>query len=306
MLRAPLGDPTLELRFWDVQAGDWDAPVDPRPGSVATTVDRNHKPSVMLIHDAQLDEDPELLQAAGAIALLAEENAELDTEWRAALNDLRRSRARIVHAVDSERQRLAINLHDGVQQMLGALRLKAAVTARATDDVTARSGLEAIGDGLEEAVGQVRAVSHQLYPPLLVERGLVTAIKDAVEPLPVEHSEIGRHTPQIESAVYYCVLEAVQNATKHGGPAVSVFVRLDEGGDALTFQVTDDGPGFDIAAEHDGMGLQNLRDRLSALGGRLAISSVPGRTTVSGSVPLPSASVGVGLDRAVVALEKDT
>jgi signal transduction histidine kinase len=100
---------------------------------------------------------------------------------------------------------------------------------------------------------------------------------------------IGRHPPKIESAVYYCCLEALQNATKHGGPAVeiSVTLREDADSDELKFEVTDDGPGFDSSEAQSGTGLQNMRDRLSALRGHLTIvtAAVHG-TVVSGSIPL--------------------
>ena len=100
---------------------------------------------------------------------------------------------------------------------------------------------------------------------------------------------VGRYPPEIESAVYYCCLEAIQNATKHGGRGVRVSVALAEEDGRLTFRVVDDGPGF-ASGEVRGFGLQNMEDRLGALGGRLTISTAPGRgTTISGQVPLPAA-----------------
>jgi signal transduction histidine kinase len=105
--------------------------------------------------------------------------------------------------------------------------------------------------------------------------------------LPIRHNDVRRHPAELESAVYYCCLEAVQNATKHGGPGVTIRVSLHEDPQALSFDVADDGRGFDPSARHDGMGLQSLEDRLGAVGGTLAIRSAPGGgTVVSGSVPL--------------------
>ena len=98
---------------------------------------------------------------------------------------------------------------------------------------------------------------------------------------------VGRHPAELESAVYYCCLEAVQNATKHGGPAVKVSVTLREIAGQLHFTITDDGPGFDSSKPLMGAGLQNMQDRVGALDGELVIASAPaGGTTISGSVPV--------------------
>jgi signal transduction histidine kinase len=98
-----------------------------------------------------------------------------------------------------------------------------------------------------------------------------------------------RYPPEIESAVYYCCLEAIQNATKHGGRGVHVSVTLSEEDGHLSFRVADDGPGFE-AREGRGLGLQHMADRLGALGGELTIFTAPGRgTTISGRVPLQAA-----------------
>jgi signal transduction histidine kinase len=107
------------------------------------------------------------------------------------------------------------------------------------------------------------------------------------EVLSIRATGVGRYTPELESAIYYCCLEAIQNATKHGGPEVRIVVDLRQHDDELAFQVTDDGPGFDTSRRSEGTGLENMRDRLAALDGRLSIRSAPGKgTTVAGSVPL--------------------
>jgi signal transduction histidine kinase len=98
---------------------------------------------------------------------------------------------------------------------------------------------------------------------------------------------VGRHAPELESAVYYCCAEAIQNATKHGGPGVHVTVTLREDPEELSFEVSDDGTGFDPAQPNGGTGLQNMRDRVGALDGRVSISKERDRgTSVSGAVPL--------------------
>ena len=135
-----------------------------------------------------------------------------------------------------------------------------------------------------------REVAHGLYPPQLTASGLPAALgrfqDDATSPPAIDAAGVGRYAPDIESAVYYCCLEAIQNATKHGGRGVHVSVALGEEDGHLTFRVADDGPGFAVR-EVRGLGLQNMEDRPGALGGRLTIGTAPGGgTTVSGDVPL--------------------
>ncbi len=291
MLRSPLGDPTFELRFWDSKAEAWDDPVGTEARRTMTVVERDGKPAVALLHDPQLADDPELLQAAGVIALLAEENAELDGAWKDALDDLERSRKRISRAVDNERRRVAVNLHDGVQQRLGAIRLRLAISAEMATDTDLRGGLDVVGDSIEELIEEVREVAQGLYPHLLTEQGLVPALENAVSPLQVHHGDIGRHPAELELVIYYACLEAVANATKHAGDGATISINLREDGDSLTFEVADDGPGFDLSTAHSGMGLQNQHDRLGSVGGRLSIDSARGRgTVVLGVVPLRDAA----------------
>ena len=284
MLREPLGDPSFQLRFWDAKAEQWDRALEPPPTSAVTVVERKGRPTVALVHDAQLADDPELVQTAGAVALLAAENAELEGGWHDALDDLKRSGLRTARAVERERHRLASDLHDGVLQRLGAVRIRLGTMAFKTTDEATREDLDALGRQLEEAIEEARGVAHRLAPRVLVDEGLVAALERAIDPLQLEHNEIGRHSPEVDSAVYYCVSEAVQNARRHGGSEVTAALREDDG--VLTFIVSDDGPGFDPSVITDGMGLQNLRDRLSALDGRLSIVTAPGRTTVHGSLPI--------------------
>jgi signal transduction histidine kinase len=301
MLREPLGDPRLQLMFRDPQTGGW---IDaggrvghelPDLGSRRgfTVVERDGKPAAAILHDAQLSDDPELLQAAGASALLVAENATLEAAWSDALLELGQSRARIVTAADNERRKLERDLHDGVQQQLIGVRIKLAITGESDADASAmRSELDAVGEDLEEAIDELREVAHGLYPPVLSRMGLRNALEHvsyhATTPVAIDASGIGRHPIELDSAVYYCCLEAIQNATKHGGAAVHISVALREDDDGLSFEVTDDGPGFDPTEPHGGTGLQNIRDRVGALGGRVSIiTAIGGGTTVSGCIPLP-------------------
>jgi len=126
---------------------------------------------------------------------------------------------------------------------------------------------------------------------VLSDLGLVAALKHVRVPanvvLSVSESGVRRHPADLESAVYYCCLEAIQNATKHGNGVVNIHLRLHEDASELSFEVSDDGPGFEPLAVTAGTGLQNMRDRLGGLYGRLSIVSSPGAgTVVTGSIPL--------------------
>lgn len=303
MLREPLGDPRLRLQFLDpaAESAAEREGIAARPGRNVTVIQRDGTPAVAIEHDAQLDDDPELLNAAGAVAMLAAENAQFDAGWNSALQALRESRARLVRAGDAERRRVEQNLHDGVQQHLIALRIDLTLAVDAAEaDPETRGRLDGIGAGMDEAMEELREVAHGLYPPALADFGLVRALKrvrvHTGAAITFDTGAISRHSPELESAVYYSCLEAVQNASKHGGPAVAITVVLRENANELTFKVIDDGPGFDPSNTRSGAGLQNMRDRLGALDGRLSIVTAPGMgTTVAGSVPLdviaPDASV---------------
>jgi signal transduction histidine kinase len=288
MLRGPVGDPDLRLIF----LSDEEDPLPTEPGRDVKLVRHKGAPSVAIIHDPQLNEDPELLEAAGAVALLAAENADLEARWTEALQELERSRARLVRTADDERRKFERNLHDSVQQQLISIKLRLEIEAEEGGlSESKRERLLEIMHRVEAALAEVREVAHGLYPPLLTASGLPTALRGlrehATSPPEVDAVGVGRYPPEIESAVYYCCLEAIQNATKHGGRGVHVSVALAEEDGQLTFRVVDDGPGFAVAAVR-GHGLQNMEDRLGALGGRLTIATAPGRgTTISGQVPVP-------------------
>ena len=294
MLRAPLGDPDLRLTFLDrTSETAADQLLEPGPGREVTIVQHEDgAPGAAIDHDAQLADDPELLRAAGVVALLAAENAELDTAWHNALRDLRQSRARIVIAGDVERRKIERNLHDGVQQRLVAIRIQLGLVGESAEG----SGpigdrLQTIGDSVEQVMDELREVAHGLYPPVLSNRGVVAALEHAlvhlVTPVAIHTTGITRYPAEVESAVYYSCLEAIQNATKHGGPDVAITVTLLDDADELRFEVVDDGTGFDPAHVHDGTGVQNIRDRVGAIDGRVSIGTAVGDgTVVTGSIPL--------------------
>ena len=217
------------------------------------------------------------------------------------IEDLRASRQRLVAAQDEERRRLERNLHDGAQQQLVALAVKARLASTLVGREPEKE-LELLGDlqgGLGDALETLRDLARGIYPPLLADKGLASALeaqsRKASMPVRVETDGIGRYSQEFEAAVYFCVLEALQNASKYA-EASDVTVRLwQENGDLL-FSVADDGRGFDQETTPLGTGLQNMSDRLAALGGTLDIRSRPGGgTTVSGRIPVRSIEPAEGL-----------
>jgi signal transduction histidine kinase len=297
MLKSPLGDPSLRLAFWQPRTATWaDAEgeaVEPPPAGSAdilTVVERKEQPAAAIVHDIQLADDPELLQAAGAATLLAYENAELEAAWNEALRELRQTHARLAAAGVTERRKLERDLHDGPQQRLLALLLSLATTRQLTaDDSALRRELTELEGVLEDAIDELRELAHGIYPSVLADWGIARALRSAAMQAPrtVEVTgELRRHPPEIESAVYYCCLEGLQNAMKHAGTSAKIWIRLDESDEEIRFEVRDDGTGFDARRNANGRGIGNIRDRLAAIGGRLEIRSQPGQgTALSGLVP---------------------
>ena len=223
----------------------------------------------------------------------------LDAALHASLEKLRRqadelqaSRARIVVAADAERRRIERDLHDGAQQYLVAIAVKARLIQQLARSDPA-GGLALTQDmirDIESALDELRTLAQGIYPPLLISAGLAEALTAASRrtPIPVrlETDGVGRYQPELEAAVYYCCLEALQNASKHAGDGTSASLKLWEDAGALQFQVDDDGVGFDPARGTGGAGLTNMHDRIGAVGGTLRIESVPGAGThVHGAVP---------------------
>jgi signal transduction histidine kinase len=205
--------------------------------------------------------------------------------------ELRASRQRIVATQDAERRRLERNIHDGAQQNLVALtvKLRLATALAKRDPERARVSVRALEAESDQALETLRALARGIYPPLLREQGLATALRAEAEKMPlsaiVRAGDLNRHPPEVEAAVYFVCLEALQNVTKHAR-ASRVEIKLRSLTRALGFEVTDDGAGFDVAKDARGAGLRNMTDRIEGIGGQLEIRSTSGRgTTVSGTVP---------------------
>jgi signal transduction histidine kinase len=208
------------------------------------------------------------------------------------IEELRASRQRLVTAQDEERRKLERNIHDGAQQRLVALTVKLRLLEQLAekDPPKARAMAAQIQTDATEALDDLRDLARGIYPPLLADKGLPAALsaqarKSAV-PVDIDAEGIDRYPQDVEAAIYFCCLEALQNVGKYAG-ASRVSIALARRDGVLSFSVTDDGVGFDPAATHHGTGLQGIADRLDALGGTVVITSVAGSgTTVSGTVPV--------------------
>jgi signal transduction histidine kinase len=238
--------------------------------------------------------EDELLQHLASQAGLVLRNAALTAELRATISELQASRRRLVEAQDAERRKIERNLHDGAQQQLIALSIRLGLLEESAGDQPAvRHFVPALREGLRAALDELRDLARGIYPPLLADQGLVPALqaqaRKAALPVEIDGDGIGRYPQDIESAVYFCTLEALQNITKYASASCAT-VGLSGTAGRLQFTVTDDGAGFDIAATRYGTGLQGMADRLAALGGALQVSSRPGHgTTLSGELPFAEA-----------------
>jgi signal transduction histidine kinase len=243
-------------------------------------------------NDAGLTEgEHRLLADLAHQAGLVVHNAHLSEELEQRLVELRASRLRLVAAQDAERRRFERDLHDGAQQDLVSLRMKLGQAEHAVaGDPALRALLEELREHTAATLESIRRLSRGLYPPLLQSHGLVPALVAHARrlPLPVQvRGTDGRFPAEVETAVYFCCVEALQNLVKHSG-ADRAEVLVERTGAELRFEVADDGRGFPVEHVAAGSGLQNMSDRLEALGGRLSVRSGAAGTTVHGCVPLPA------------------
>jgi signal transduction histidine kinase len=231
--------------------------------------------------------------------------ARLDAALERSLDQLRRqadelqaSRGRLVAAADAERRRIERDLHDGAQQHLVAM----AITARLIEQLTSTDPGRALQlthqlqQDASAALDELRSLAHGIFPPLLSSGGLSGALPSAGRraslTTTVEVNGVGRLPAEVESAVYFCCLEALQNAAKYAGAGTQAHVRVWKDERTLLFEVSDSGAGFDPREAGQGAGLTNMRDRLGAVGGTLEIESAPGKgTRVRGAVPFDDPGV---------------
>jgi signal transduction histidine kinase len=238
-----------------------------------------------------------LAERVASQAGLVVRNVRLTAELRHTIEELRASRGRLVRAQDTERRKIERNLHDGAQQQLVALGVQLSLLERLAAGVVGAdpimAGLQQTRGTLSDALDDLRDLARGIYPPLLADRGLVTALEAQARKAPVttkvEADGVERYEQQVEATVYFCALEALQNVAKYAD-ANNAVVRLAASNGTLSFEVADDGRGFQPGATH-GSGLQGMADRLDAIGGRLEIESQEGKgTQVRGIIDLAGPS----------------
>jgi signal transduction histidine kinase len=286
-LARALGDPSLQLAYWlpefecyaDLDGDPIALPAD--PARATKVVDGTGRPVAALLHEPSLHDEPARLDAVGAAAAIALENARLHAELRA-------TRTRILEASQSERRRLERDLHDGAQQRLVALSLELGLLhARVGDDPEARRSLDLVRREVSQSLEELRSLARGIHPAIVSGHGLAVALEGlaARTPVPVRIDvDVGRDVPEpIEVAAYFLVSESLTNVAKYARASAATVAITRADGD-LVVDVVDDGVGG-ACAEH-GSGLRGLTDRVEALGGRLDVSSPVGAgTRVHAEIP---------------------
>ena len=288
-----LDDPSVELAFrvdgrdhFVNSQGEPVAGVAAPDGRATSAVGRQGDTVAAIWHDPVLNTDPELLQAASQAMLLALENGRLESELAAA-------RMRAVAAGDEARRKVERDLHDGAQQQLVGLQIKIALARELVgDDPEVSARLADVGQRIDAILDELRDLAHGVRPPLLRHGGLRAALGAAAHrstlPVELEAAGLARYPEAVESAVYFCCLEALQNVGKHAGADAHAAIRVSERADALCFEIVDDGVGCEITpGRGSGGGLTNMSERVAAVHGTLTVDSGGGRgTRVSGRIPL--------------------
>jgi signal transduction histidine kinase len=250
--------------------------------------------------DLFTEEDDRVLAELARQIGLALHNVQLDSALQASLDEVRRqaeelraSRKRIVAAGDEQRRKIERNLHDGAQQHLVALavNLRLARTIAKNDPVAADEILEQLGNDVQTTLQELRSLAHGIYPPLLMDRGLSEALAAAAGRAAIDTDvqvEAGDRLPaDTEAAVYFCCIEALQNAGKHAGDGARATIRVWKDAGALHFSVADNGAGFDPGTTGGGAGFVNMSDRVGAIGGTVDVHSAPGEgTRIDGTIPV--------------------
>ena len=293
-----LHDPSLEVAYW-LPAQEWFADLDGRrielPNAeserAVSILGDPASPVAALVYDSSLVEEGQLVDTAAAAVHLALQNARLQVQLRAQLEEVRQSRARLVEAADIERQRVERDLHDGAQQQLVTLLLSLEATKQEATrhaDLETATLIDANIATLREALDELRELARGIHPTILTQAGLVPAIRSLTErcPIPVEVTgELGdaRLAPPLEAALYFVASEAITNAVKHS-KGRRMCLSLSRRSGLAIIEVSDDGVGgADLSV---GSGLRGLTDRVAAVGGHLTVKSdLAGGTTIHAEVP---------------------
>ena len=290
--RQALGDPTTTLALRPADGNGWtdvagtpvgDAQAGPNRSS--RLLGRDGRVLAELRYDGALDADTAVLDAVAEAILFSLERRSADFEVDRRHDDVAAARM-------AERRRLEQNLHDTAQQRLLALKIRMALASErlARDPAGADETVASFGGDVDAAIDEIRTIARGLYPPTLASGGLGPALAEAVARHPhvrLARNAVRRHPREVEEAIFFSTLEALQNALKHGGPNADIVVSIWEQDDSLRFEVRDTGHGFDPADQKPEGGLAGVEERLRALTGTLAVTSEPGHgTQVNGAVPV--------------------
>lgn len=290
VLSRVLGDPSLELWYWDAKASRY---LDSQGARIDVLLldHRRHLQSVeldgqrigALVYDPALIPEIESVQTASRAVALALDRERLTALLQANRADLQQSRERLVEAADAERRRIARDLHDGLQAELVLLGIQAQRLARnAHDNPEVADRALQLRRSIDRSAAGLRDLVHAVMPASLVQRGLAAATEDLADRMPIPvylHVDVDEQIlrPAVEGTVYFVIAEALANVVKHA-QAQSVSVRIECRGGVLYLTVSDDGRGG--AQPGPGLGLTGMRERLSVLGGALDVQSPVGRGTV--------------------------
>jgi signal transduction histidine kinase len=301
-LAGALGDPSLQVGYWlpesrryvDAEGRPFEIP-PAGAGPAVTPIELDGHPLGVLVHDPAVLDDPGLLDSIAAAARLAAANARLQAEVRAQVADVMASRRRLVEVADEERRRLERRLREGAGLRLDGLT-DSLVKGRALAQRSTVAETEALLEQAARQLGRTKAELHELarglHPRVLEESGLTGALTELVRhsPVPIElHMSAGELPEEIAAGVYFVCSEGLANVAKHSrakSGAISITVQ---DGRLVVVEVVDDGVGG--ADEHRGTGLHGLKDRVEALGGRLAVASSAGEgTRLTAEIPLDGAT----------------
>jgi signal transduction histidine kinase len=294
-LARALRDPSLTLAYWLPDYETWadvDGRATPPPmaedGRAITVIDRGGEHVAALMHDASLEDEPELLQAVSAAAGIALETARLHADLAARLDELRGSRVRVIEAGQKERQRLERNLHDGAQQRLVALSLELTMLKKRLDaDPEASTRIDHARSEIALSLEELRDVARGLHPAVVSGHGLAVALESlaarATVPVRLNVELEGRLPEPLEVAAFYLVSESLANIAKHA-QATSATVDVARSNGDVVVEIVDDGIGG--ADTERGSGLRGLADRVEALDGRLRVWTPAGQgTRVRAEIP---------------------
>ena len=291
-----LSDPDIKLAFW-IPASDQFVDADgtrvsvptENSGRVMTEFRRGGELIGGIISGVAIGQHPELLEAAARVLSIAVDKRRIEGDLKTTREYLTSSRAESATATENQRRRIERDLHDSLQQELLAVDMRVQVARNLTQDVALRDRLTGISGDLALARQNVRDIARGLQPANVLAQGLTPPLAEAAQraPIPVVFRSrgVGRYPSNVEEAIYFCCLEALQNAEKHSGQDANVTIDIIGSDDALSFTVRDSGRGFD-QTRAQGQGLRNMFERMNGIGGWLSIESRAGQgTTISGGMP---------------------